>query len=1042
MDRWRIVGAVEGWGRRRERWRRFCTPGLVACLVAVAAMAAAPAEVGAAESIDDTSCVIAGTAGGSFPAWNFATPIDRFAAAPDGSVVFVAREAIWRYSAGAVTWVAGGGGTRPAIVTGPVSVADLRIAAVTGLDVGPDGTIWVTDGKLLYRIAGGVATPLWDPPTQADLIGIARDRRLADVQVTAAGVYLAASIDEVGKSYHRVVRWQDGVVTEVAGGGFTMPWDVGDQAAANQVQLWDSKFSVDDAGRVAISDITGRRLLVTDLQGTFRSTTRIASLNYITSFGLTAAGVPIAADGTGTFRYDTPTWTRRPGPAQSKIELAYDGSTLDLTSMEGVLRRTTAGGATTELTGWSSAQPRFTNAGRTASTAYFGKITAIEHDGADLLVAEEVPTENGRPTSRIVRVRPNGAIQAVAGNGVELEDGPVVIPSGPAGSAPVGQVREIDVVDGRVLFAADMFGVGRVDPDGTLRQLSPTPFAGYGLFLGGIEQLADGRILFSINLGELFFLHLDGRSERWKSGGQVGSTEQRIVPIDSWRVSNTGDIETDASGRLLIQSSTELWRVDLAAGVATREWPGSWSSVLALDQIGSSGIGLDPVGNVYLGGYYEPYWPHNDRSDLWRLGPDGRSSMLGRIFDEYPEVDQGDPELMGMVADVSIDDQGRPVLADGLSGRIRRLGPCEPAPVWGVRPLTPARLLDTRDGTGRSAPGRPGAGATVEVQVSGRGGVPVGARAVTLNVTAVDPTAASFLTVWPCGREPTVSNINFGVGSVVANQVNVALSPTGTVCLRSPAATHVVADVQAWFGAGGSGVRPTRPARLLDSRAGGARVAAGATTVVAVRGRGGVPASDVSAASLNVTVTDPQRDGWLTVYPCGQPRPLASNLNFTRGATVPNAVLSGVGADGSVCIVSSADTHVVVDVMGSWGSSGDQVGFVSPERSVDTRAAWGAGAPVRLRAGQARVLRPTGSLGVPSGSGVMMVNATAVDASAAGFVTLYPCDGPLPLASVLNVVPREARANSSTVPLASDGALCALSSTDVDLILDVAGFAP
>lgn len=1024
----------------RDRSRRVCALGLLTCLLAIGAATAAPAELGAAESIDDTSCVIAGSAGGSFPAWNFATPIDRFAAAPDGSVVFVAREAIWRYSAGAVTWVAGGGGTRPAIVAGEVAVADLRIAAVTGLDVGPDGTIWVTDGNLLYRIAGGVATPLWDPPTQADLIGMARDRWLTDVQATAAGVYVAATLAEVGKSNHRVVRWRDGVVTEVAGGGNTLPWDVADQVAANQVQMWDATFSVDDAGRVAIPDLLGRRLLVADLSGTFRPTTQIASLNNITSFRLTAAGVPIAADGTGTFRYDTPTWTRRSGPAQSNIELAYDGSTLDLTAADGVLRRTTAAGATTELTGWSSAQPRFTNAGRTASTAYFGKISAIEHDGADLLVAEEVPSENGRPTSRIVRVRPNGSIQAVAGNGIELIDFPVQVPAGPASASPIGQVNEIDVVDGAILFAAEAFGVGRVGSDGRLSQLSPAVSGGLGGSANGLEPLADGRILFSTRLGDLHLIAPDGRVEEWKPRGGVSMPDRRIR-LDQWSIQSGADIETDGSGRLVVQDSGELWRVDLAGGTASREWPVGSPWTVALGSSDAIGMGVDPVGNVYIGGLDRGVNIHNDVADLWRLGPDGRTSMLGRIFDEYPEVDQGDPELMGMVADVSIDDQGRPVLADGVSGRIRRLGPCEPAPMWGVRPLTPARLLDTRDGTGRSAAGRPGAGATVEVQVAGRGGVPVGARAVTLNVTAVDPAAASFLTVWPCGREPTVSNINFGPAAVVANQVNVALSPTGTVCLRSPTATHVVADVQAWFGTGGSGVRPTRPARLLDSRTGGTRVAAGATTVVAVRGRGGVPSTDVSAASLNVTVTDPHRDGWLTVYPCGQPRPLASNLNFTRGATVPNAVLSGVGPDGSVCIVSSADAHVVVDVMGSWGSSGDQVGFVRPERSVDTRAAWGAGAPVRLRAGQARVLRPTGSLGVPTGAGVTVLNATAVGASSSGFVTLYPCEGPLPVASVLNVVPHEARANASTVPLAQDGTLCALASTDVDLIVDVAAFA-
>lgn len=50
-----------------------------------------------------------------------------------------------------------------------------------------------------------------------------------------------------------------------------------------------------------------------------------------------------------------------------------------------------------------------------------------------------------------------------------------------------------------------------------------------------------------------------------------------------------------------------------------------------------------------------------------------------------------------------------------------------------------------------------------------------------------------------------------------------------------------------------------------------------------------VPES-ATAASLNVTVVNPVGEGYLTVWPCGVARPLASNLNFTAGAVVPNGV--------------------------------------------------------------------------------------------------------------------------------------------------------
>jgi hypothetical protein len=67
----------------------------------------------------------------------------------------------------------------------------------------------------------------------------------------------------------------------------------------------------------------------------------------------------------------------------------------------------------------------------------------------------------------------------------------------------------------------------------------------------------------------------------------------------------------------------------------------------------------------------------------------------------------------------------------------------------------------------------------------------------------------------------------------------------------------------------------------------------------------------VSSADTELVV-GPVRPGHATVYPCGETAPLASNVNFVAGQTVANAV----DVAQTVCLTSSADTELVVDLMG------------------------------------------------------------------------------------------------------------------------------
>jgi hypothetical protein len=56
----------------------------------------------------------------------------------------------------------------------------------------------------------------------------------------------------------------------------------------------------------------------------------------------------------------------------------------------------------------------------------------------------------------------------------------------------------------------------------------------------------------------------------------------------------------------------------------------------------------------------------------------------------------------------------------------------------------------------------------------------------------------------------------------------------------------------------------------------------------------------------------------VTVWPCGATRPTASSLNYGTGVTIPNAVISKVGAGGKVCFYSQSAVDLIVDVTGQF----------------------------------------------------------------------------------------------------------------------------
>jgi len=139
--------------------------------------------------------------------------------------------------------------------------------------------------------------------------------------------------------------------------------------------------------------------------------------------------------------------------------------------------------------------------------------------------------------------------------------------------------------------------------------------------------------------------------------------------------------------------------------------------------------------------------------------------------------------------------------------------------------VTPTRLVDTRPG-GATADGMIagvgaiGPGATLHVPVEGRAPAPAsGIGAVALNVTAVGPSASTYLTVHPSGRPvPLASNLNVAAGQVVPNMVIAKVGTDGAVEVFSAAGTtHVIVDVLGWFPDDG----PAAPGSVTGVSAGG-----------------------------------------------------------------------------------------------------------------------------------------------------------------------------------------------------------------------------
>jgi hypothetical protein len=350
------------------------------------------------------------------------------------------------------------------------------------------------------------------------------------------------------------------------------------------------------------------------------------------------------------------------------------------------------------------------------------------------------------------------------------------------------------------------------------------------------------------------------------------------------------------------------------------------------------------------------------------------------------------------------------------------------------------------------------AGVPATFQVTGRGGVPDGATAVTGNVTVVNSSNSWAVFLGPNPTpSPATSTINFKAGEVKGNSLTVALGPGGTLSatyMSSPGSTtDLVFDVTGYFLADTTGAtfHPMSPARVLDTRSGNGlsgRLLAGTPATFQVAGRGGVP-SNATAVTGNVTVVN-ETNGWaIYLGPDSNANPTTSTINFSTGQVTGNGLTVALAAGGSLSatFISSAGntTDLVLDITGYFtpDATGAKYFPIAPARMLDSRA--GNGWASKLPAGAPVTFQVAGRSGVPLNATAVTGNITVVNETGGWAAFLGPDPTSSPTTSTINFNTGDVKGNGLTVALhAGTGALSATyisnGGNTTDLVFDVTGY--
>jgi peptidoglycan/xylan/chitin deacetylase (PgdA/CDA1 family) len=225
------------------------------------------------------------------------------------------------------------------------------------------------------------------------------------------------------------------------------------------------------------------------------------------------------------------------------------------------------------------------------------------------------------------------------------------------------------------------------------------------------------------------------------------------------------------------------------------------------------------------------------------------------------------------------------------------------------------------------------------------------------------------------------------------------------------------------------------PCRLVDTRSGTGYTRLGPNVIrVDASGRCGVGDAP-TALALSLVIVDPDGAGFVTLYPHGGDRPMASMLNFTAGQIRSNAAIVRV-ADGSFDVFQSTGGDIVIDTTG-WFAAAEAATAgrfmpVAPVRLLDTRAS-----SIVLPGSSITVPIPDG---VPADASALSLNITVTESSGPGFVSAYPAGTDRPEASVLTLDgPDQTRAAGGIHTVSAQGLEIFLSGGG-HVVVDISGW--
>ena len=197
----------------------------------------------------------------------------------------------------------------------------------------------------------------------------------------------------------------------------------------------------------------------------------------------------------------------------------------------------------------------------------------------------------------------------------------------------------------------------------------------------------------------------------------------------------------------------------------------------------------------------------------------------------------------------------------------------------------------------------------------------------------------------------------------------------------------------------------------------------------------GYSASISNLSKVSLSTDNVFSDGWTAETPT-----VTGDITngFAIAMTVPvNANGNGTAVTGTTTTTEPATTTTTTPTTTptSVGATSAFVPLAGPQRLLDTRTG------TKPAAGSTTVLAVLGQQGVPSsGVSAVVLNVTGTEATAAGYVTVWP-EGTAPTASNLNLERAgQTRANLVTVPVGSDGSVRLYTQSGVHLIADVFGY--